>query len=33
MPLWLLRGKAWIQAKIPGKVDLDVKTLPYHAQL
>ena len=31
LPLWLLRGKAWMKAKIVAKVDLDVETLPYHA--
>ena len=33
LPLWLLRGKAWMKAKIAAKVDLDVETLPYQAQL
>ena len=33
LPLWLLRGKAWMKAKIAAKVDLDVETLPYHTQL
>ena len=33
LPLWLLRGKAWMKAKIADKVDLDVETLPYHTQL
>ena len=33
LPLWLLRGKAWMKAKITDKVDLDVETLPYHTQL
>ena len=33
LPRGLLRGKAWMKAKIVAKVDRDVETLPYQAQL
>lgn len=33
IPLWLLRGKSALKAEIAARVDLDVETLPYQAEL
>jgi beta-phosphoglucomutase-like phosphatase (HAD superfamily) len=31
-PIWLLRGKAYFKAEIAGRVDIDVKLLPYNQE-
>ena len=33
LPLWLLEGKAQLKRRIANRVELDVATLPYHAEL
>ena len=33
LPLWLLEGKAQLKRQIANRVELDIATLPYHAEL
>ena len=33
LPLWLVRGKAYLKAKLARRVELNVATLPFHTEL
>jgi beta-phosphoglucomutase-like phosphatase (HAD superfamily) len=33
LPFWLLQGKAALKAKVAGRADLDITTLPYNIEL